>query len=456
MSSNSPPNYTEGVPIKISERYKPPPEIHLPTRVIQQFTKTNVPVAFDNDYDFNLERKIISKTSEWINIRLREKRERQERIHQRELARQRQIEEEQKLKLNQVSYPSADEISSCDEDDEVANGTVNPKINVVSSDKPFSPTNFNTILVPTQAQALPTSENTLGLKKSHRRYASNSSNKIDFSFFESDTSPFDNLEMKSMNEMEMLAEVLGSTTMSTTNQTTTENTFESDTVIDQKSNGNNNVVEHQTTTPQSIPQQTFINNYIPQNSASGYYTGSNYIGNYGMSQSPITAHHLSNNHFNYPQNNQQHQLQQQQHFTYPQNNAVNNQFSLSSFNSMMMMTNNNNNNNTIDTSGGKQHQQISDECKRSNIPSIIQELNDELNNSQRRRIRNHSQSAQKESRLPEGRLLLVFSFTFSPCSYNYISFTLEYCQLTLQKNMPGMKKTELFVTKETEKIFIFP
>lgn len=400
MSSNSPPNYTEGVPIKISEKYKPPPEIHLPTRVLQQFAKVNVPVAFDHDYDFSLERKIISKTSEWINIRVRERRERQERIQQRELARQRQIELEQKLKLNQVSYPSADEISSCDEDDEVANGTSQPQIKIEASDKPFSPTNFNTILVPTQASQ---PADTLGFKKSHRRYASNSSNKIDFSFFESDTSPFDHLEMKSMNEMEMLAEVLGSTTMSS-NQTTTEsNNIDNTSEIDQKSNGNNgNIAEQQTTCinhqassmPQSIPQQTYVSQV---GSVGGFYAGSNYIAGYGMS--PITAHHLSN-HFNYPQNSLQHQHQPQQHFTYPQNSAVNNQFN--SFNSMM--TNNNNNTIVNNETSGK-----SDEFnKRRNIPSIIQELNDELNNSERRRIRNHSQSLQKESTLPEGRFLVFF------------------------------------------------
>lgn len=159
--SNSPPNYTDGVPIKISEKYKPPPQIHLPMRIVQMLAKTHAarsnPAALEpvfEEYNFDLEHKIISKTSEWINWRAKEKSERQERIHQRELARLKRIEEEQKHKLNQVSYPSTDEISSCEEDDELANEATNSYINqqpTIPNDKPFSPINFNTILMPTQA-----------------------------------------------------------------------------------------------------------------------------------------------------------------------------------------------------------------------------------------------------------------------------------------------------------------
>lgn len=91
----SSPNYTDGVPIKISERYKPPPAVHLPTRIIQQLARTEVPVAFE-EYNFDLEHKIISRTSEWINWRARDRSERQERIRLRELARLKQQEDEQK------------------------------------------------------------------------------------------------------------------------------------------------------------------------------------------------------------------------------------------------------------------------------------------------------------------------------------------------------------------------
>lgn len=214
--SYSTPNYTDGVPIKITEvrgenfnlnftmnkeniglqKYKPPAVIYnLPTRIIQQLSKAEVPVAFE-EYNFATEHEIINKANEWIQWRAREKLERQQRFEQREFARSKRLEDEQKQKLNQVSYPSSDE-----EDEENSKKAGN--FSKTPQEKPFIQANFNTILMPTMA--------TVQEKKTHHRYASNSSNKIDFSFFESDASPFDHLEMKSMNEMEVLAQVLGST-----------------------------------------------------------------------------------------------------------------------------------------------------------------------------------------------------------------------------------------------------
>lgn len=394
--SSSPPNYTEGVPIKISEKYKPPPEIQLPTRVLQQLAKANASTFDDHSYDFSLERKIISKSSEWISIRLRERQERQTRIHQRELIRQKQIEEEHKLKLNQVSYPSADEISSCDEDDEVQQPTKQPD--------QTSPTNFNTILLPTQATAV----DIANYKKSHRRYASNSSNKIDFSFFESDTSPFDHLEMKSMNEMEMLAEVLGSSTMKSGNQVTStseppaslerDNSSESDSSDQRTTATNNNAAAEQQISQISNNQQQQQPHYVSQGYAnnSGYYGTSHYYGNFGVNSSTV-QHHQPLNYLH------------QQHFAHhPQSYAVNYPYNGFKQPPAPLSTNNN----TIvptDTTNGESGQQQ----QRRNIPSIIQELNDELNNSQRRR--NLSQSSQKETMvLPEGEFDM-FSLLFDVC-----------------------------------------
>jgi ubiquitin-associated protein 1 len=301
-------------------------------------------VAFE-DYNFDLEHKIISKTSEWIHWRAREKAERQERIHQRDSARLKRLEEEQKQKLNQVSYPSSDE----EEDDELANEATNSQI--IPREKPFSPTNFNTILMPTQA--------TMQEKKSHRRYASNSSNKIDFSFFESDTSPFDHLEMKSMNEMEVLAQVLGSTPVEG-GALERDNSSESES-SDQKDNNN---VTAPSDPPQVVqqPAQQF-QSYVPYNN---YYAA------------PTPAY------YNYPAatNNYGH-VNHQNQFLYPQQNyAVNYQYPAVP-----------NNNNTIENGTDEK---INPSSKSKSVPSILKELNDELNNSQRRRIRNNSQNSPKE------------------------------------------------------------
>lgn len=371
MMSYSPPNYTDGVPIKISERYKPPPPIHLPTKIIQQLAKTEISVAFE-DYNFDLEHKIISKTSEWINWRARDKSERQERIHQRELTRLKQLEDEQKQKLNQVSYPSTDDISSCDEDEELSNEATVSQQQTIPIEKPFSPTNFNTILMPTQALQDP-----ISVKKSHRRYASNSSNKIDFSFFESDTSPFDHLEMKSMNEMEVLAQILRSTVQNEPASNLEKNSSsESESSEPQKNN--NNVVpetpsdatqqQHQSQV-QSNQQQQY-QSYAPQlYNNSSFYGGTNF---YNFASSNPTATQPHYNHMNH-----------QNQFLYPQNYAVN-----YDYNHYQALTNNN-------TIVNGTHDK-SEESKSRSVPSILKELNDELNNSERRRIRNNSQNSHRE------------------------------------------------------------
>lgn len=351
---SSPPNYTDGVPIKISERYKPPPLVHLPTKIIQHLAKAQDPVAFD-DYNFDLERKIISKTSEWMNWRAKERDERQERLRKRDLTMMKRLEDEQKKKLNQVSYPSADDISSCDDDDDVAKevpaGSQQSNIPV----KPFSPTDFNTILMPTQALQNP---------KSHRRYASNSSNKIDFSFFESDSSPFDHLEMKSMNEMEVLAQVLGSSKIDS-NNLERDSSSESEPSEHRKDNNNES---HATLVevPQPVIQQNhqLYNQNVPHQvyGNSGFYTTYGYQA--GTATSPIFS----------PMNQ----------FLYHQNYAVKH-----NYNHYQALTTNNN----ITVNGN--HENV--EPMKHKAPSIFQELNDELDNSERRRIRNNSQNSHIEA-----------------------------------------------------------
>jgi hypothetical protein len=308
-------------------------------------------VAFE-DYNFDLEHKIISKTSEWIQWRAKEKAERQERINRRELARLKYIEDEQKQKLNQVSYPSSDD----EEDDELATEASNPTS--IPRKKALSPTNFNTILMPTQASVLE--------KKSHRRYASNSSNKIDFSFFESDASPFDHLEMKSMNEMEVLAQVLGSTPVEGSSLER-DNSSESES-SDHKDNNNVAPPDPQV----AISCQQFQQSYVPYN-------------NYYATPTPVF--------YNFPAlANQYGHPNHQNQFLYPQNYAVNYQYVAP------------NNNNIIENGTDEP------ESQSKSVPSILKELNDELNNSQRRRIRNNSQNSPKE--VTEGELLIFFVFFF--------------------------------------------
>lgn len=403
--SHSPPNYTDGVPVKISEKYKPPPEIHLTSKLLQQLSKTKVPVAFEDDYNFNLERKIISKTSEWINWRLKERTERQQRIHQRELNRQKRLDDEQKEKLNQVSYPSGDELtSSCDEDEDnnvnEATHSNNDQQSIPTvTEKPFSPSNFssNTILMPTQVLLQPEA------KKSHRRYASNSSNKIDFSFFESDASPFDHLEMKSMNEMEELAKVLKSTTVenneSDENVLERNNSSESESSDHQKNNNNNvdvsaiPVTVENSLTLDGIPASSTtatVNNQLYYNNPQLLYNNYYYGATSGCNQTYYNATHFTaapKHHLTSPyiMNHPQQPPQQPNNCYYTQNYAVNH------MNYTPAITGNNNNMACDDY-----NDKMDVASKSKSVPDIFKELNDELNNSQRRRIRNHSQNSHKE------------------------------------------------------------
>jgi ubiquitin-associated protein 1 len=383
-------NYTDGVPVKISERFKPPPEIQLPSKLINAIAKNKeVPVAFDDDYNYNfdLEHKILTKTSEWINWRQKQKAERQQRIYERELERQKRLEVEQKEKLNQVSYPSADELSSsADEEeggDDITSNEAKHSTNIPSETNPFNP-NFNSILMPTQATA------TASSRKSHRRYASNSSNKIDFSFFESEASPFDHLEMKSMNEMEVLAQVLKSTTTVESDESALErnNSSESENSETLRNNNNNNNDDDDhaiSVAPQEQPQQIYEHQFNPHQAYGNYYN------NYGGTSSSSNQYY---NNANYT-TTQTHQ-QQFQTSLYPysqpstnniyftQNYAVNHM----NYNQHVGAINNNVTN--------EEAMSESQASKSKSVPDIVKELNEELDNSQRRRIRNYSQNSHKE------------------------------------------------------------
>ncbi|KAG5672397.1 hypothetical protein PVAND_002528 [Polypedilum vanderplanki] len=392
MSSSSHPNYTDGVPVKI--KYKPPPDIHLPTKLVQQLNRTQFPVAFE-DYNFDLERKIISKTTEWINYRLKEKNDRQQRIHQRELLRLKRLEEEHKAKLNQVSYPSADELTSDEEDENVyearhSHTTVTNQQNPsIPSEKLFSENfNSNSILMPTQA--MPDIANNSGSsKKSHRRYASNSSNKIDFSFFESDASPFDHLEMKSMNEMEELSKILQSTAIEAddnilerNNSSESEPSESSQKKVNENNNNINTPLSNECNTQQ--PQQSpYSMQNISQQLYNNYYYGVSSEKNQAYQPTATTT---TQNHQNftpsYILNHQQSHLPNNCYYT--QNYAVNH------MNYIMGHHHHNNNNTACDEFSDK-----IDVAKSNSAPDIIKELNDELNNSERRRIRNNSQNSHK-------------------------------------------------------------
>ncbi|XP_046596538.1 uncharacterized protein LOC107224094 isoform X2 [Neodiprion lecontei] len=151
----------DGVHVKIAEAYKPPRKIALPVAY-----NNKLPDVSNYVYDFSLERVVIEKMTEWRKVR-----------HTMALARRTRLDE--KKKNEEAPSPPLPET-------------------VTQSSVKVAPAPETTILTP---QPLSPSANDL-------QYI-NMSNGLDLADFDNDTSsPFDNMELKTINDMEELAQVL--------------------------------------------------------------------------------------------------------------------------------------------------------------------------------------------------------------------------------------------------------
>ncbi|XP_035774727.1 flocculation protein FLO11-like [Anopheles albimanus] len=278
----SPPSQMDGVPVKISERFKPPPKLVLPQGVVNRLSQYDIDqVLRDSCYGGELEETVLKRMAEWRAIKQREREERNNRLRLVEQNRLRQIEAEQKQKLHQISYPNTDELSSASDDDDgdekvgrEVNGEPCPTSGANdrkktkpedeqedseeeendesapsgSSDeravKPYDHTERQlcSILVPTvirepapiAADALTPASLTIIPKTTtapavavcmssneatvatstafigcNNNNNNNNYNKINYSDFENDTSsPFDNMELRTINDLDILAQVL--------------------------------------------------------------------------------------------------------------------------------------------------------------------------------------------------------------------------------------------------------
>ncbi|XP_017881187.1 uncharacterized protein LOC108625597 [Ceratina calcarata] len=156
-------SYMDGIHVKIAEAYKPPRKICLPAACnnkLLDVTKLT--------YDFSLERSVLEKMTEWRNVRQANSKARQARL------------EEKRRKEKKESSPP-------------------PPPPLPDVTKPINaPVPETTILTP---QPLSPPANDL---QDHVK-----TNGLDYADFDNDTSsPFDNMELKSINEMEELAQVL--------------------------------------------------------------------------------------------------------------------------------------------------------------------------------------------------------------------------------------------------------
>lgn len=213
-------NQMNGVPVKISEKYKPPKKLALNQALAQRLANSEATVQIlAVTHDFDSERSVLSKIADWQQMRHQANVDRHERIRLRQEERQKQLEQRQKQLLTAVSYPSAEDFSSDEDttggDDATAVNKLNginvtatasvpinaaPKVNIQHQQIPFSPpTNYDKILEPM----------VMGSHQKHTRNKSiGKSPKINYSDFEDESSPFDNVELKTINDWDILAQVI--------------------------------------------------------------------------------------------------------------------------------------------------------------------------------------------------------------------------------------------------------
>ncbi|XP_039758612.1 uncharacterized protein LOC120632705 [Pararge aegeria] len=233
-------DFMDGVPVKISEKYKRPPRIELP------YSVTECPLRSQNfvesvKYCSTFERNVLSKLKELRSAKETRKNERKHRLQLLEEAKQKKLdaiavaEAEEKLKqlsVSEVSYPSTDEISALSPDDKAdrintcpsqdsspeVDKSVNTDIEYICT----SAQSQTNILQPIQVQSNYQQSNLLDdpdplqeyknqTKMNKYPHYNRNTDALTFKDFESDTSsPFDNVELKTINDMELLAQVLQS------------------------------------------------------------------------------------------------------------------------------------------------------------------------------------------------------------------------------------------------------
>ncbi|KAL0112926.1 hypothetical protein PUN28_012287 [Cardiocondyla obscurior] len=158
-------SYMDGVHVKIAEAYKPPRKIGLPAAY-----NNRLPDVSKLVYDFSLEKSVLEKMCEWRKARQACNKARQARL------------KEKKKKEKEESPPSPSPL----------NCTKQLSINA-------PPAPETTILTP--QPLLPPVNDLQDLVKTNGG--------LDYADFDNDTSsPFDNMELKTINDMEELAQVL--------------------------------------------------------------------------------------------------------------------------------------------------------------------------------------------------------------------------------------------------------
>lgn len=158
-------SYMDGVHVKIAEAYKPPRKVCLPAAY-----NNKLPDISKLTYDFSLERLVLEKMTEWHKVRQASNK-----------ARNARLDEKRKKEKEESSPPPPP-----------------PLPDNIKQMPVTAPVPEQTILTP-QPLSLPAHD-----LKDHSK-----TNGLNFADFDNDTSsPFDNMELKTINDMEELAQVL--------------------------------------------------------------------------------------------------------------------------------------------------------------------------------------------------------------------------------------------------------
>ncbi|CAG9766868.1 unnamed protein product [Ceutorhynchus assimilis] len=210
-------SYADGIKVKISEKYKPPCRISMPISYSQRLTLNKQIQDSRPSYNFNLERSALEKVNEVKGIRKKLAEERKQRL---EAAKQEFDEKIDQEKSNQLEKEQAEakivEESKTTEAKYTRAQSNTQDYSNRSNSSQIQPNYItkNGILMP-----IPVTNNysttpcnmlmpTTTLFQPQQPTMSKSFNLSDF---ESDTSsPFDNMELKSINDLEELAQVLKS------------------------------------------------------------------------------------------------------------------------------------------------------------------------------------------------------------------------------------------------------
>lgn len=269
--------YMEDIPVKISEQYKPPPRISLPITYAQRLSLNKQIQDSVPDYSFVLE----SNVKQQMNLLKVARKHALEKYQQCVEC----VKEERKLR---------EEMKQRDvelREQEVVNSELSNVSQLVTNSLFITPntsqkyTSSSEILVPTQVTSYskiltPIPLNTNNANKSTELKSPLDRSPFNISDFEADTSsPFDNMELKSINDMEELAQVLKSEEPTYTTANVTQIYPVYPPVHTSLSQSHSNYTSYLTSNVQTtIPGQSEMYNNIPTQISSydqKIYTGTN-------------------------------------------------------------------------------------------------------------------------------------------------------------------------------------